>query len=371
MLGPLDEFPIHQTAQPVGLPATSDRNFYDRSYFNLLDREGDTMLITGIGYYPRLGVKDAYVLIRQENSQTALHLSDAIDANRLDQRVGAYRVEVVEPLHKLRIVLEETEGIAMDVTWEGLFPAVREHPHVMTSARRVTLDACRFAQVGAWSGTVEVDGESIAVTPDRWMGSRDRSWGIRPIGEAEPAGRPEDPPFEGMWWLYLPIAFEDNWIMIIVQEEPTGIRTMFDCTRFWRDGRVDPLTTVDATIDYRPGTRIPTGAHVDVVTRSGERLTLEVESRQFAPIALGGGYGGDSQWAHGSWKGEGFTERVTHDMTDPAVLATTPFSMIDHSGHFVLTDGDGVRHEGHGLFEHGALGRHDPSGFSDWFTLAP
>ncbi|WP_224112218.1 hypothetical protein, partial [Mycobacterium avium] len=24
-----------------------------------------------------------------------------------------------------------------------------------------------------------------------------------------------------------------------------------------------------------------------------------------------------------------------------------------------------------GLYEHGALGRHDPSGFSDWLTVAP
>ena len=27
--------------------------------------------------------------------------------------------------------------------------------------------------------------------------------------------------------------------------------------------------------------------------------------------------------------------------------------------------------EGWGLFEHGALGRHDPSGFADWLTVAP
>ena len=33
----------------------------------------------------------------------------------------------------------------------------------------------------------------------------------------------------------------------------------------------------------------------------------------------------------------------------------------------LFIDGD----EGFGLFEHGALGRHDPSGFADWFTLAP
>jgi hypothetical protein len=27
--------------------------------------------------------------------------------------------------------------------------------------------------------------------------------------------------------------------------------------------------------------------------------------------------------------------------------------------------------EGWGLYEHGALGRHDPSGFADWLTVAP
>ena len=46
------------------------------------------------------------------------------------------------------------------------------------------LDACRLAQLGSWSGWLEVDGERHEVTPDRWWGSRDRSWGIRPVGEA-------------------------------------------------------------------------------------------------------------------------------------------------------------------------------------------
>ena len=40
-----------------------------------------------------------------------MHLSDAIDQDRLNQHVGAYRVEVIEPLQKLgRIVLDETEA---------------------------------------------------------------------------------------------------------------------------------------------------------------------------------------------------------------------------------------------------------------------
>ncbi len=73
-------------------------------------------MISGIGYYPNLGVKDAFVLIRRGDTQTAVHLSDAIDSDRLNQNVNSYRVEVTEPLRKLRLILDETEGIAADLT---------------------------------------------------------------------------------------------------------------------------------------------------------------------------------------------------------------------------------------------------------------
>ena len=223
MLGPLDEFPVHQLPQPIAWPGSSDRNFYDRSYFNAHDRTGNIFFISGIGYYPNLGVKDAFVLIRRGDTQTAVHLSDAIDQDRLNQNVNGYRIEVVEPLRKLRLILDETEGIAADLTWEGLFDVVQEQPHVLRSGNRVTLNAQRFAQLGTWSGRIAVDGEEITVDPATWLGSRDRSWGIRPIGEPEPAGRPADPPFEGMWWLYVPMAFKDFAIVLIIQEEPERV----------------------------------------------------------------------------------------------------------------------------------------------------
>ena len=81
--------------------------------------------------------------------QTAVHLSDAIDADRLHQHVNGYRVDVVDPLQTLRITLEETEGVAADLTWNGLFGVVQEQRHVMRSGTRVTLDAQRFAQLGS------------------------------------------------------------------------------------------------------------------------------------------------------------------------------------------------------------------------------
>lgn len=366
MVGPLDEYPIHQVPLPVTWAGSSDRNFYDRCYFNAHDRTGDVFLITGAGYYPNLGTKDAFVLVRRGDVQTAVHLSDAIDDDRLNQHVGGYRIEVVEPLHRLRVVLEETEGVAMDLTWEGSFDVLREQPHVMRAGSRVTLDAQRFAQVGTWSGTLAIDGEDIAVTPDRWVGTRDRSWGIRPVGEAVPAGAPLVPEFEGMWWTYVPMRFDDFALVLIIQEEPNGYRNLNDCHRVWKDGRVEQLGWPHVQIHYASGTRAATGATITCTTPDGKPLVIEVESLLGVPIHVGGGYGGDSDWTHGLWKGPDFVERLTYDLTDPAVAGRVMFGVTDHVGRATC---DGA--EGWGLFEHGALGRHDPSGFADWFTLAP
>jgi hypothetical protein len=371
VIGPLDEYPIHQTPLPIGLVDSSDRNFYDRCYFNAHDRTGNIFVITGAGYYPNLGTKDAFVLVRRGDIQTAVHLGDAIDSDRLNQHVGGYRIEVVEPLRKLRLVVEETEGIAMDMTWEGSFDVLQELPHVMRTGSRITLQAQRFAQVGTWSGTLAIDGDEIDVDPSTWVGTRDRSWGIRPVGEAEPAGKPANPPFDGMWWLYVPIRFDDFAIVLIMQENPDGYRILNDCTRIWKDGRLEQLGWPRVDIRYQSGTRTPVSATIMCTTPDGTPLRLDVESRLAVPIHIGGGYGGDPDWIHGSWKGEKFAERVTYDVTDESVAGRTMFGVIDHVARAVChgPGADGV--EGFGLFEHGALGRHDRSGFADWFGVAP
>lgn len=367
MIGPLDEYPIHQAPLPITRVTSSDRNFYDRCYFNAMDTSDEAgperkMLVTGIGYYPNLGVKDAYVLLRSGSTQTAVHLSDAIDQNRLDQRVGKYALEVVEPLQKIRIVLEETEGMAMDITWDGSYPVVQEMPHLMLGSDvRPTLDAQRFAQLGSWSGTLLVDGVETVISPDTWMGSRDRSWGIRPVGEAEPAGRPQDPPMEGFYWLYVPMRFETFSIVIIIQEHADGYRVLNDVTRVWKDGRIEQLGWPKIDIDYAPGTRTPTHAVLTCTAQDGSPVIVDIEPRTHVVLHLGGGYGGDPQWLHGHWKGENFHERVSYDLNDPAWAGMIPFGVIDHCAR-ATCDGE----VGHGLFEHGTFGRHDPSGFIDW-----
>lgn len=72
----------------------------------------------------------------------------------------------------------------------------------------------------------------------------------------------------------------------------------------------------------------------------------------------------------GTWKEGSFAERVTFDLTDGQVMARAPFSLIDHVGSAMCTEANGRQHRGAGLFEHGIIGPHHPSGFSDWTDVA-
>lgn len=82
-----------------------------------------------------------------------------------------------------------------------------------------------------------------------------------------------------MWWLYVPLAFDDFAVVLIIQEEPDGFRSLNDCTRIWRDGHVEQLGWPRVRIHYRSGTRIPTGATIEASTPDGAPVHFDVESK--------------------------------------------------------------------------------------------
>ena len=208
----------------------------------------------------------------------------------MEQRVGPYRIEVLEPLRRIRVVCDAAEhGIAFDLTWEGSFPPVDEPRHVMHAGPKPILDAQRFAQVGTWSGALEVGGDRITVDPGRWVGTRDRSWGIRPVGDPEPPGRAAEEPMDGFWWLYLPIRFDDHALIVIVQELPDGHRTLNEAIRVRADGNVEQLGWPQIDIRYRSGTRHPEHATLSLTERDGKPVAVEVVTLGFVALNVGAG----------------------------------------------------------------------------------
>jgi hypothetical protein len=58
MLTKGDDFPLHQTSEPIAFAGT-DRNFYDRYFFNGYSPDGAIFFAAAMGFYPQLGIVDA------------------------------------------------------------------------------------------------------------------------------------------------------------------------------------------------------------------------------------------------------------------------------------------------------------------------
>lgn len=368
---PLDEYPIHQVPLSMERVATTDRNAYDRCYVNAHDRSGDLFVVTGMGVYPNLGVVDAFLTVKIGDRQTTLRLSDVLGDDRMAQRVGPYAVEVVEPLRRIRIVCEDDgHGVAADLVWTGSFPPVEEPRHQLRQGDRLVIDSCRFAQVGTCSGVVRVDGEERRLEDASSAGTRDRSWGIRPVGETEPRTGAVARWVEGFgfWWTYAPIRFEEFAIVVIAQEDGDGTRTLNEAVRVWPAAAhrpPEPLGWPEFDVRYAGGTRRVEGATI-TIPRRRDPLVLEVESLGHVVMSAGPGYNGDPDWTHGTWRGAGSSERVDVDLTDPAIAGRAAFGIVDHVARARCGDA-----EGWGLFEHAAIGRHAPSGFEGFESVAP
>ena len=66
--------------------------------------------------------------------------------------------------------------------------AVEEPRFTLRVGGRTVLDTTRLTQFGTWEGTITLGGERITIDPAEVLGVRDRSWGIRPVGEPEHPG---------------------------------------------------------------------------------------------------------------------------------------------------------------------------------------
>ena len=73
MLTKFDDFPIHQTLDPVAHPASSDRNVYDRYWFNGYADDGEFYFGVAMGRYPHRGVLDCAFSIVRDGMQHNFH----------------------------------------------------------------------------------------------------------------------------------------------------------------------------------------------------------------------------------------------------------------------------------------------------------
>ncbi len=373
MITDFDDYPIHQTHLPIESTATTDRNFYDRYWFSGFDREEGFLFEIGLGVYPNRFVLDGHFSVSMGGVQHCFHTSRRAPLNRGETSSGPMRVEVVEPMRVLRVVVEANEtGIECDLTFRARSAPHQEEPQRMRDGVRVIMDITRFTQFGAWEGYFSVKGERVEVKAERTPGTRDRSWGVRPVGEMEfgaPSRLTTDP---SVYWVWAPIQFASGALHFATMEEPDGTPSQLAAT--WIPLHAsetdiaggEPIGEVKLgeprhRIDWEKGTRRSATASLFFI-REGEEVEVKLEpSVRFQMTALG--YQ-NPEWGHGHWKDELESGEETFVLaeTDPE-----DYSMIHVHQVVKATMGDEV---GIGTLETIVFGRHAPSGFEDFFDGA-
>ena len=163
MLTKGDDYPIHQTAEPIAYAGT-DRNFYDRYFFNGYNREGTLFFAAALGVYPLLNIMDAAFCVVVDGVQHNLHASRHLKMERMDTQVGPIAVEVVVPLQQLRVRVDCAEhDIKADLLFTGYADVLEEPRYTRRNGPRMFMDLTRLTQQGDYSGWIELKGRRIDV----------------------------------------------------------------------------------------------------------------------------------------------------------------------------------------------------------------
>jgi hypothetical protein len=378
MLTEFDDYPVHQTTLPVAHPSSGDPNVYDRYFFNGYDPDGEWYFGVALGIYPNRQVIDGAFSFLHDGVQQSVFASGRLPDERSETSIGPIAVEVVKPLRVSRVrVTAEQLGIAADLTFTARSVALEEPRQRLLDGPHTVMDVTRLTQLGCWGGTVRAGEHEFALDDRRSRGTKDRSWGVRPVGQPLPgAPAPGLGSVGGLFFLWAPLDLGDECRFLSLFERPDGTR--------WHEsaastpllapgdpvcGRaaervVRPARSVRYELSLRPGTRRGASAAIEYdFGAPAERGAQPVDRVSLTPLLdfqmKGLGYFHPG-WPHGDWRGEeevgGDTWRASD--LDPLALENIHTQQLCR----LHSEGPGGPKDGTGVLEQLIIGPHEPSG---------
>jgi hypothetical protein len=320
-----DDFLLHQVPDSFATAVSDDPRWFERLYFNFHDDQGEVLLVTGFGVFPNARVADAYCVAVDGAAQRNVRLSRDLAGNRLQTGVGPLAFEVLEPMRRWHLQLEETEGIAFDVTFEAL--SVPYSVGLIEFKRKEGPNTAfrHYNQAGVYSGELTIDGVSRDV--GGWIGQRDHSWGLRQARER----------LGIHFWVCAHL--EGRTLMASYNESREGEVSFCEGAMLFHDDR-DPLPLVDFRHDLRltaNGLQAEE-SRLRFIFEGGEEV--EVSATPTLPDLLmsGGGHGG---W-HGQHRGDLHVESERWDHDQRPDIRDEPIGIVDQMARFRSAAGDGV-----------------------------
>ena len=166
MLTRFDDYPLHQTPEPVAHPVSGDRNFYDRYFFNGYTRDGSLYFAAALGVYPNRNVIDASFSVVRGGVQVSLHASGRAPRERSETRVGPISVEV-EGLGLTAASMSDPESPAVRAML-----AANERLGLSTELTGFSMgtDGRHFSAAGIPTIIYGPGDPKLAHIPDEWVG---------------------------------------------------------------------------------------------------------------------------------------------------------------------------------------------------------
>lgn len=356
MLTKGDEYPLHQTSEPVAFAGT-DRNFYDRYFFNGYSADGSLFFAAAMGFYPQLGIVDASFSVVAGGMQYNLRASRRSTGERLDLSVGPIAIHIDAPLERITVRVAANDGpLAGELHFAGRHFPIEEPRFVRRNGTRMFMDYTRMTQNGRWSGWLSLDGARVELGAD-CAGTRDRSWGIRPVGASEPQPPPEGN-FNQFFWLWTPCNFADRSLFFHSNDDGEGNAWNRRAVIVADGGSERHFDGATFAAEWQAGTRRL--ERLDVELGGGRSLMLTPSGSVFAMSGLGYTH---PIWSHGLDHGAELA--VAHDSLAASDRSWgNPLAMhIQALVTAELTDGDSV-HRGVGVLEQLFVGPHAPTGLS-------
>ena len=342
MLLPEDDFPIHQTPLPLAHAMGGHPNAYDRFWFNGVGE--DLYFALALGIYPNRGVIDAAFSVLENGTQRSVFASDLLRGR--ETSVGPISVEIIEPLRVNRIrVHAPDQGLECELTYAQRTATIEEPRQTMFDGARTFMDVTRATQLGTWEGWIDTPNGRRDISG--MMGTKDRSWGVRPVGEALPGAPGSRLPQLCFFWT--PIMLEDHAIHVMNFNDSEGLA-------LHHSAGILPLedeathTEGELLFDWQQGTRWMSRGQL--ITRNAEY--------SLTPIARfhmrGAGYS-HPVYGHGKYHGGA--------VVDGEELLVNDLDPLDyhniHVQHVVKVEGP---QSGIGVVEQLIIGPYEPAGLT-------
>lgn len=324
MLTPMDDTLWHQLPTTFDHVGTSDPRFFDRYWFAASDPNGAGTLQFTLGAYQNMNVMDGGFVAIRSGRQHNVRVSRALRP-RYEAACGPLRVEVVEPLERVRLFVDPgSHGIQAELEWIATLPAQEEASRFTRVRGRIVEESRRFDQIGTCNGWLSLAGGE-RVELDHWWATRDHSWGVRErLGIEEPVTGPAAPPSAGSLFAFL--FFSTDSLGGHVQLAQFSGRPDYFTTEIAR--RASEANTSEPPVKLHLQSRASLDiifhddasprrfrtARFDTSLPDGSEVQIQATALGPAVDMQGLGYGGyDDQKGLGVYRGE---EHVEHDIWD-------------------------------------------------------